>query len=162
MRHIISIVLQNEAGALTRVSNLFSSRGYNIESLNVAPTNESTVSRLTLVTTGSEDVIDQITKQLGKLVDVVDISDMTAEEHIERELVLCKLRSDAEDVFNSLTSLGVRVLDDRDGHFTVEFVGGSQEIDRMLDKLADVGSLMSVVRSGAMAVGRGAPIFERA
>lgn len=162
MRHIISIVLQNEAGALTRVSNLFSSRGYNIESLNVAPTDEPTVSRLTLVTIGSEDVIDQISKQLGKLVDVVDISDMTSEEHIERELVLCKLRSNRDDIFEALNGLGVRVLDDRDGHFTVEFVGGSQEIDRMLGKFADVGSLISVVRSGAMAIGRGAPIFERA
>ena len=114
MRHIISIVLQNEAGALTRVSNLFSSRGYNIESLNVAPTDDPAVSRLTLVTTGSEDVIDQITSQLGKLVDVVDISDMTGEEHIERELVLCKLRSN-EDISEKLQSAGVRGLDDRDG-----------------------------------------------
>jgi acetolactate synthase-1/3 small subunit len=161
MRHIISIVLQNEAGALTRVSNLFSSRGYNIESLNVAPTVDPTVSRLTLVTTGSEDVIDQITKQLGKLVDVVDISDMTAEDHIERELVLCKVHSSNGNLYEQLANLQVRVLDDRDGHYTVEFVGGSQEIDRMLDKLAGVGSLLSVVRSGAMAIGRGAPIFER-
>lgn len=162
MRHIISIVLQNEAGALTRVSNLFSSRGYNIESLNVAPTDDPAVSRLTLVTIGSEDVIDQITKQLGKLVDVVDISDMTAEDHIERELVLCKLRSDSPDIFESLTSLGVRVLDDRQGHYTVEFVGGGVDIDRLLGKLASVGSLLSVVRSGAMAIARGTPIFERA
>ena len=91
MRHIISIVLQNEAGALSRVANLFSSRGYNIESLNVAPTDDETVSRLTLVTTGSEDVIDQITKQLAKLIDVVHIADMTSLEHIERELALLKL-----------------------------------------------------------------------
>ena len=91
MRHIISIVLQNEAGALTRVSNLFSSRGYNIESLNVAPTDDPLVSRLTLVTIGSDDVIDQIIKQLGKLVDVVNITDMTRSDHIERELALFKL-----------------------------------------------------------------------
>ncbi|HMB74629.1 MAG TPA: acetolactate synthase small subunit [Gammaproteobacteria bacterium] len=162
MRHIISIVLQNEAGALTRVSNLFSSRGYNIESLNVAPTDDPEVSRLTLVTRGSEEVIDQITKQLGKLIDVVDISDMTAEDHIERELVLCKLRSDSPDVFSSLTSLGVRVLDDREGHYTVEFVGGGSDIDRLLDRLSAIGSLLSVVRSGAMAIARGTPIFERA
>jgi acetolactate synthase-1/3 small subunit len=160
MRHIISIVLQNEAGALTRVSNLFSSRGYNIESLNVAPTDDPTVSRLTLVTTGSEDVIEQITDQLGKLIDVVDISDMTGEEHIERELVLCKVRSD-EDISDKLQSAGVRVLDDRDGHYTVECVGGGQEIDRLLSRLAGVGTLQSVVRSGAMAIARGAPIFER-
>jgi len=161
MRRIISIVLQNEAGALTRVSNLFSSRGYNIESLNVAATDHPAVSRLTLVTTGSEEVIDQITKQLGKLVDVVDISDMTAEDHIERELVLCKLRSEDAEIYEQLVSHGLRVLDDREGHYTVEFVGGSQDIDRMLSKLASIGSLLSVVRSGAMAIARGAPIFER-
>ncbi|MGD8811006.1 MAG: acetolactate synthase small subunit [Gammaproteobacteria bacterium] len=161
MRHIISIVLQNEAGALTRVSNLFSSRGYNIESLNVAPTDDESVSRLTLVTRGSEDVIDQISKQLGKLVDVVDISDMTAEDHIERELALCKLRSDDAAIAEKLAALGVRLLDDREGHYTVECVGGSQDIDRLLGRLAGLGTLISVVRSGAMALGRGAPIFER-
>ena len=91
MRHIISILLQNEAGALARVANLFSSRGYNIESLNVAPTADETVSRLTLVTSGSDSVIEQISKQLGKLVDVVDIADMTSADHIERELALFKL-----------------------------------------------------------------------
>ena len=162
MRHIISIVLQNEAGALTRVSNLFSSRGYNIESLNVAPTDDESVSRLTLVTRGSEDVIDQITKQLGKLIDVVDISDMTAEDHIERELALCKLRSDDPEIARKLAALGVRLLDDREGHYTVECVGGGQDIDRILGRLAGIGTLLSVVRSGAMAMGRGAPIFERA
>ena len=92
MRHIISILLQNEAGALARVANLFSSRGYNIESLNVAPTADETVSRLTLVTSGPDNVIDQISKQLGKLVDVVDIADMTSSDHIERELALFKLQ----------------------------------------------------------------------
>lgn len=161
MRHIISIVLQNEAGALTRVSNLFSSRGYNIESLNVAPTDDPAVSRLTLVTTGSEDVIDQIIKQLGKLVDVVDISDMTVEDHIEREIALCKLRSRNGGIYDELSGLGVKVLDDRDGHYTVECVGGSQDIDRMLARLSGIGTVLSVVRSGAMAIGRGAPIFER-
>lgn len=161
MRHIISIVLQNEAGALTRVSNLFSSRGYNIESLNVAPTDDPQVSRLTLVTTGSDDVIDQIIKQLGKLIDVVDISDMTGEDHIERELVLCKIRGVDRKALQAFESLQVRVLDDREDHYTVEFVGGSQEIDRLLAKIATVGGVSSVVRSGAMAVARGAPILDR-
>jgi acetolactate synthase-1/3 small subunit len=161
MRHIISIVLQNEAGALTRVSNLFSSRGYNIESLNVAPTNDATVSRLTLVTTGSEEVIDQITKQLGKLVDVVDISDMTGEDHIERELVLCKVHSIDRKIFETFDNLHVRVLDDRDNQYTVEFVGGSQEIDRLLTKIAAIGTVLSVVRSGAMAIARGTPRLKQ-
>ena len=92
MRHIISILLQNEAGALARAAALFSSRGYNIESLNVAPTEHSEISRLTLVTSGSDDVIDQINKQLLKLVDVVKTADMTMDDHIERELLLMKVR----------------------------------------------------------------------
>ena len=92
MRHIISILLQNEAGALARVAALFSSRGYNIESLSVAPTDSAEISRLTLVTTGSDNIIDQINQQLLKLVDVVNIADMTLDDHIERELVLIKVK----------------------------------------------------------------------
>ena len=137
MRHIISILLQNEAGALARVANLFSSRGYNIESLNVAPTHDETVSRLTLVTRGSDEVIDQISKQLGKLVDVVNIIDMTDGDHIERELALFKLQLPAEDR-KALTELvgefGARILDDHEGHFTVELIGGSGEIDRFMTR----------------------------
>src|SRR5262245_7624140 len=95
MRHIIAILLQNEAGALTRVAGLFSSRGYNIESLNVAPTEDPSVSRLTLVTKGSDAVIHQIASQLLKLVDVVNVEDMTRGEHVERELLIIKLRAAA-------------------------------------------------------------------
>ena len=97
MRHIIAILLQNEAGALTRVAGLFSTRGYNIESLSVAPTDDPTVSRLTLVTRGSDAVIQQIVNQLNKLVDVVSVLDMTRGQHLERELVLLKLRVDPRD-----------------------------------------------------------------
>src|ERR1700739_2584210 len=95
MRHIISILLQNEAGALARVAGMFSSRGYNIESLTVAPTHDATVSRLTLVTTGSDAVIDQIIKQARKLIDVVEIVDLTSSAHIETELLLIKVQVDA-------------------------------------------------------------------
>ncbi len=108
--------MQNEAGALARVANLFSSRGYNIESLNVAPTADETVSRLTLVTTGSETVIDQIEKQLGKLVDVVDIVDMTKSDHIERELALFKLHvtnGGAQASVPIIEQFGARVLNER-------------------------------------------------
>ena len=159
MRHIISVLLQNEAGALARVANLFSSRGYNIESLNVAPTQVETVSRLTLVTSGSEEVIDQISKQLGKLVDVVDMIDMTAEDHIERELALFKVKAgdDAERIRGVLRAYTARVLDDRDGHLTVEFVGGGAEIDRCLKSLQETSQVVTVVRAGAMAITRGAP-----
>jgi acetolactate synthase-1/3 small subunit len=164
MRHIISILLQNEAGALSRVSNLFSSRGYNIESLNVAATADPLISRLTLVTAGSEEVIDQICKQLGKVVDVVAITDLTSFDHIERELALLKVdigagsRSVLEAVLDGTTA---HILDDQNGHYTVELIGGSQEIDRFMAKLDGVGKLTTVVRSGAMAVARGAPVFGR-
>ena len=162
VRHIISILLQNEAGALARVANLFSSRGYNIESLNVAPTHDETVSRLTLVTRGSDEVIDQISKQLGKLVDVVNIIDMTDGDHIERELALFKLQLPAEDR-KALTELvgefGARILDDHEGHFTVELIGGSGEIDRFMTRFSDRVEILTVVRSGAMAVARGAPVL---
>ena len=162
MRHIISILLQNEAGALARVANLFSSRGYNIESLNVAPTHDETVSRLTLVTRGSDEVIDQISKQLGKLVDVVNIIDMTDGDHIERELALFKLQLSAEDR-KALTELvgefGARILDDHEGHFTVELIGGSGEIDRFMTRFSDRVEILTVVRSVAMAVARGAPVL---
>ena len=165
MRHIISILLQNEAGALSRVANLFSSRGYNIESLNVAPTADALISRLTLVTSGSEEVIDQICKQLGKVVDVVAITDLTSFDHIERELALLKVQVDGagrEALDRVLEGMTARVLNDVEGHFTIELIGGSQEIDRLIDRLAAVGNLTTVVRSGAMAVARGAPVFGRA
>ena len=164
MRHIISILLQNEAGALSRVANMFSTRGYNIESLNVAPTVDETVSRLTLVTTGSETVIDQIEKQLGKLVDVVEIADMTKTDHIERELALFKvhMNGSAAKLTAVLEQFGARLLSEADGHCTVEIVGGSQEIDRFLKRLASVSDSVAIVRSGAMAVARGAAATKRA
>jgi acetolactate synthase-1/3 small subunit len=164
MRHIISILLQNEAGALARVANLFSSRGYNIESLNVAPTADETVSRLTLVTTGSETVIDQIEKQLGKVVDVVDIADMTKSDHIERELALFKLQvtnGAREKLAPIIEQAGARVLSDAGEHCTVELVGGSQDIDRFLKRTAQVADVVTLVRSGAMAVMRGSVAFKR-
>ena len=155
--------MQNEAGALARVANLFSSRGYNIESLNVAPTADETVSRLTLVTTGSETVIDQIEKQLGKLVDVVDIADMTKSDHIERELALFKMHvtnGAATKLVPVIEQFGARVLSDAGEHYTVELVGGSQDIDRFLKRSAQVAEVVTLVRSGAMAVMRGSA-FKR-
>ena len=162
MRHIISILLQNEAGALARVANLFSTRGYNIESLNVAPTNNELVSRLTLVTTGSNAVIDQISKQLVKLVDVVNIVDMTDGDHIERELALFKLQLHEvgrDELSEMVSDFGARILDDHQGHFTVELIGGSHDIDRFMVSVAECADILTVVRSGAMAVARGAPIL---
>ena len=137
MRHIISILLQNEAGALSRVANLFSSRGFNIESLNVAPTHDETVSRLTLVTFGSDEVIDQIVKQLGKLVDIVNILDMTGVDHIERELALFKLRapeSGVERLAELFAAFEGRVLNETGAHVTVEIIGNGTVIDRFKEE----------------------------
>jgi len=158
MRHIISILLQNEAGALARVSALFSTRGYNIESLNVAPTEHPEISRLTLVTTGSDDVIDQINKQLLKLVDVVNTADMTMDDHIERELLLMKVRlnpGSEGEVPEIIGSVGARVLDDAPETYTVELTGASDRMDDFIARLGACSEILAVVRSGAMAIARG-------
>ena len=163
MRHIISVLLQNEAGALSRVTNLFSTRGFNIESLNVAPTDDETVSRLTVVSTGSDAVIEQISKHLGKLVDVVNIVDMTGTDHIERELALFKLRlpkggEQEERLADIVEAFGGHVLDDSGGYFTAELISGGSEIDRFMVQVAELADVESLTRSGAMAVTKGAPI----
>jgi acetolactate synthase-1/3 small subunit len=161
MRHIISILLENQAGALSRVASLFSSRGYNIESLNVAPTDNEAVSRLTVVTNGSNEVIHQISQQVGKLVDVVSIVDMTGTDHIERELALFKVRAPASaraEMAELLKRFGGHVLAYDEGHGTLELVGNGPEIDRFMDAVADLAEIESVVRSGAMAMARGAPV----
>jgi acetolactate synthase I/III small subunit len=157
MRHIIGILLQNESGALARVAGMFSSRGYNIESLSVAPTDDPTVSRLTLVTSGSAGVILQIANQLNKLVDVVSVEDMTRGEHIERELVLLKLRVDAmrrDTVRGFVVRTGGRVLDPSSECFIVELLGSEAEINGFMRSLAAHAQLIEVVRSGALGISR--------
>ena len=156
MRHIISILLANEAGALSRVAGLFSARGYNIESLTVAPTQVHSVSRLTVVTYGSDEVIAQINKQLVKLVDVVDLADLSEGEHIEREILLLKLKVAAEDIdeiASRARQFGAEVLDDRPGSLTLEFTGTGSELDDFSTEMADRGELIEQVRSGACAIG---------
>lgn len=163
MRHIISILLQNEAGALARVASLFSTRGYNIESLNVAPTEDPQTSRLTLVTIGSDQVIQQINNQLLKLVDVVNIADMTRGDHIERELMLLKLRLPAA-ALQPLRELAgqhhVRLLDDDPDNYTLELTGTGHQIDGFLDRASNLGEILTVVRSGPLAVTRGHQILS--
>ena len=161
MEHIISVLVENKFGVLARVAGLFSARGYNIESLNVAPTADETVSRLTLVTSGSETVIDQIEKQLGKLVDVVELADMTKSDHIERELALFKLHAKngaGAKLKPVIEQFGARALSDGGAHYQVELVGGSQGIDRFLKRSSQVADVVTLVRSGAMAVMRGAAL----
>lgn len=158
MRHIISILLANESGALSRVAGLFSARGYNIESLTVAPTQDATVSRLTMVTTGPDAVIDQINKQLRKLVDVVDLTDLTEGAHIEREITLVKLElepSQIPELSAAVRTLGGQVLDDTPGSFTIELAGTGRELDDAIARLTANARLIELVRSGATAIACG-------
>jgi len=163
MRHVVSILLQNEAGALSRVAGLFSTRGYNIESLSVAPTEDPMLSRLTLVTIGSDQVIQQINKQLFKLVDVVNIADMTMGDHIERELILLKVSlHDGNDgaVRDLIKAEGARVLDDTPANFTVEMTGTGSRVDDFIDQLGVHADILAVVRSGPMAISRGERVLS--
>ena len=164
MRHIIAILLQNEAGALARVAGLFSTRGYNIESLSVAPTDDPTVSRVTLVTTGSDPVIRQIVNQLHKLIDVVRVEDMTLGEHLERELVLVKLSVRAEDtdaLRGYVVRAGGRVLDPALDGFIAELTASEAEVSALIRELASRGRLTEVVRSGALGIARSGRALER-
>ncbi len=163
MRHIVSILLQNEAGALSRVAGLFSTRGYNIESLSVAPTEDPMLSRLTLVTIGSDQVIQQINKQLFKLVDVVNIADMTMGDHIERELILLKAslhKGNDSAVRKLIKAEAARVLDDTPANFTVELTGTGNRVDDFIDRLGAYADILAVVRSGPMAISRGETVLS--
>ena len=158
MRHIISLLVSNEAGALARVAALFFTRGYNIESLNVAPTQNPDISRLTLVTRGSDTVIEQINQQLLKLVDIVGSVDLTMDDHIERELLLIKAHVPAEQadgVLDTVDDFGARVLDDKLETFTLELTGISEYLDEFVKRMDSCSELIAVVRSCAMAVARG-------
>lgn len=158
MRHVISVLLQNEVGALTRMTGLFSSRGYNIDSLNVAPTEDPTISRVTLVTSGSDAAIAQLNTQLAKLVDVVNIHDMTLGEHFERELAIIKLKL-ATGGYTKVLALakkyGAEILDDSQVSCTVQLTGRLAEIDAFIEAAASIGELSAVARSGSVAVSKG-------
>ncbi|MDH3888398.1 MAG: acetolactate synthase small subunit [Gammaproteobacteria bacterium] len=157
MRHIISILMENEAGALSRVAGLFSARGYNIESLAVAPTEDPSLSRMTLVTRGTDEIIEQITKQLHKLIDVVKLMDMTEGPHIEREMMLVKVQAQGEqrnelkrvsDIFRG------RIIDVTDENYTIELTGAGDKLDAFLQAL-DKSVIIEVVRSGVSGIARG-------
>ncbi|MEK7991315.1 MAG: acetolactate synthase small subunit [Thiotrichaceae bacterium] len=158
MRHTISILMENEAGALSRVSGLFSARGYNIESLTVAATEDPSLSRMTLVTSGPEMVIEQITKQLNKLVDVVRLIDLTEGLHIERELLLLKIKAatntQREEAKRLTDIFGGRILDVSDSNYVVELTGKGTKIDAYL-KALEPSWIVEVVRSGVSGIGRG-------
>lgn len=157
MRHIISILLENEAGALSRVSGLFSARGYNIESLTVAPTDDSTVSRITVVTAGSDKVIEQITNQLNKLVDVVKVVDLTADEHVEREILLLKLHNtkDSQAILENLTNeYSGKVVDTSNDTIIIEITGVGEKLDRVI-QVVPPNIIYELVRSGVLGIAKG-------
>jgi len=157
MRHIISILLENESGALSRVAGLFSARGYNIESLTVAPTEDQTLSRMTLVTRGDEAIIEQITKQLNKLVEVVKLLDLSDGPHIEREIMLIKLKAEngrRDEVARLVDIFRGKVVDVTDSTFVVELTGKSAKLDAFI-KAAHEEAIVEVVRSGPLGISRG-------
>ena len=157
MRHIISILMENEAGALSRVAGLFSARGYNIESLTVAPTEDASLSRMTLVTSGSDTVIEQITKQLNKLVDVVKLIELSTGPHIEREMMLIKLEARGEDreEFKRLSDIyDGRIIDVTESTYIVELTGQGDKLDAFIGAV-DPAKIIEVVRTGLSGIARG-------
>ncbi|WP_308388178.1 acetolactate synthase small subunit [Acidithiobacillus sp. AMEEHan] len=157
-RHIISVLLENEAGALSRVAGLFSARGYNIEAMTVAPTHEASVSRMTILTQGSEEIMEQVLKQLNKLVEVIRVHDLSEGPHIERELMLIKVHAvgpDREEVKRLSDIFRGRIIDVTDRSYTIELTGTGEKLDAFLHAL-DPGMVIEVVRSGASAISRGA------
>jgi len=162
MRHIISLLLENESGALSRVAGLFSARGYNIESLTVAPTNDRSLSRMTIVTTGTDEVIEQIKKQLNKLVDVVRLSDLTESTHIERELLLIKIRAEgsARGEIRSLVDIfRGQIVDVTERSYIVQLTGDGEKIDAFMAALGE-HAILEVTRSGATGIARGERVLR--
>jgi acetolactate synthase-1/3 small subunit len=162
MRHIISILIENETGALSRVSGLFSARAYNIESLTVAPTEDPSLSRMTIVSIGSDDVIEQITKQLNKLIDVVKVVDLSEAPHIERELMLVKVRAtgkDREEMKRVADIFRGRIIDVTESTYVVELTGNTAKLDAFLDAI-DRSLILETVRTGVCGIGRGDRILR--
>ncbi|MDH4234188.1 MAG: acetolactate synthase small subunit [Gallionella sp.] len=162
MRHIISLLMENESGALSRVAGLFSARGYNIESLTVAPTEDPTLSRMTIVTSGSDAVIEQINKQLNKLVDVAALMDLSDGEHLERELMLVKFNTasgNREELKRISDTFNGRVIDVSQHTCTIELTDTCAKLDSFLEAI-DRDAILETVRTGASGIGRGDRILK--
>ena len=162
MRHIISLLMENEAGALSRVAGLFSARGYNIESLTVAPTEDVTMSRMTIVTHGSDAIIEQIKKQLNKLIEVVAVVDLTDGDHLERELMLVKVlaQGDAREELKRMADIfRGRIIDVSDKTYTIELTGTGSKLDSFLEAI-DRSLILETVRTGSSGIGRGERILK--
>ncbi|RVU83808.1 acetolactate synthase small subunit [Leucothrix sargassi] len=158
MRHIISVLMENESGALSRVVGLFSARGYNIESLSVAPTDDETLSRLTLVSSGSDQVIEQVLKQLNKLIEVIKVVDLSDFKHVEREMMLIKVEARHAEGAASIKQIADifkgNVIDLHKYTFTIELIGQSEKLDAFIEAMRDQ-MIIEVVRSGCIGIARG-------
>ena len=157
MRHIISILVENESGALSRISGLFSARGYNIESLTVAPTDDTSLSRMTIVTVGTEEIVEQIIKQLNKLVDVVRLVDLTESLHLEREMMLTKVTAMGgmrEEIKRLVDIFRGRIIDVTESSYVIELTGDSDKLDAFIKSIGGK-SIIEVVRSGVTGIARG-------
>ena len=162
MRHIISVLLENEAGALSRVVGLFSARGYNIETLTVAPTEDPTLSRMTIVTVGSDNVIEQITKHLNRLIEVVKVVDLSEGQHIERELMLIKVRAvgkEREELKRTSDIFRGRIIDVTEKSYTIELTGAQDKLVAFINAI-DPTAILETVRTGASGIGRGERILK--
>lgn len=157
MRRIISVLMENEAGALARITGLFAQRGYNIESLSVAPTEDQTLSRLTLTTLGEDRVIEQITKQLNKLIEVVKVIDLTEGSHIEREIMMIKVRATGairEEVKRTADIFRGQIIDVTPSTYTIQLTGTGDKLNAFIEAIS-IASIMEVVRSGVSGIARG-------
>ncbi|HUN91637.1 MAG TPA: acetolactate synthase small subunit [Burkholderiaceae bacterium] len=162
MRHTISVLLENAPGALSRVVGLFSARGYNIETLTVAPTEDPSLSRMTIVTVGSDDVIEQITKHLNRLIEVVKVVDLTEGEFTERELMLIKLRAvgkDREEVKRMADIFRGRIVDVTERTYTIELTGNTDKLDAFI-RAVDRAAILETVRTGSSGIGRGERVLR--
>jgi acetolactate synthase I/III small subunit len=162
MRHIIAMLLENEPGALSRVVGLFSARGYNIETLTVAPTEDPSLSRVTIATSGSDDVIEQITKQLNRLVDIVKVVDLTESPHLERELMLIKVRAvgkDREELKRVSDIFRGRIIDVTDKSYTIELTGDGSKLDAFIEAI-DRAAILETVRTGTSGIARGERVLK--
>ena len=162
MKHLISLLIENEPGALSRVVGLFSARGYNIEALSVAPTEDDSLSRMTIQTSGSDDVIEQITKHLNRLIEVVKVVDLTEGAYTERELMLVKVRAvgkEREEMKRMADIFRGRVIDVTDKSYTIELTGDTQKNDAFLQAI-ERGAILETVRTGACGIGRGERILR--
>jgi acetolactate synthase-1/3 small subunit len=150
-------MLENESGALSRVAGMFSARGFNIESLTVAPTNDETLSRLTVVSVGDDNIIEQIVKQLNKIIDVVEVTDLTSFEHIERELMLIKLnvsKANLTHIMKQIETFSGKIVEASDDTYTVELAGQSKNLDAFMEKI-DQSLIIEISRTGVTGVIKG-------